>query len=389
MDISLEATERATATAAGRRASESKRRGPRPLALHIARAEWAWRSRDPSKLTNFYRGIKAYRDHSYRRTEIPLPIVWKCGESRLYDYGPEDGWPIFVIPSLINQAYILDLMPGMSLLHELQASGFRPFLFDWGRQTSESRRWSLEALMLKRMEPAFEWLQGITDRPPFVLGYCMGGTLATALACRCSGDIAGLALLAAPWDFSGQEMTAKGSSEQYQMLAATAGGAGSMSVDFLQMLFSQLDPLSVPRKFSQFATSDPTSAKATLFVAIEDWLNDGKPLGAEVAAACFLDWYGSNAPARGMWRINGDAVRPERLDLPVCLAVPENDHIVPPRSALALASIMGGCHVIRPGAGHVSMVVGQQAKHVLWEPLVAWLREIAALQKKPLVKRAK
>lgn len=374
MDASIEASKWIATTTVGGRKSHDKRHGPRPLALHIAEAEWAWRARSPSKLKNFYRGIKAYRSHPYRRIERMRHVVWEAGESRLYDYGPEDGWPILIVPSLINRAYILDLMPGMSLLNELRTSGFRPYLLDWGQQTNSDRRLSLDSWIIERLEPAFDWVCRTITLRPFVLGYCMGGTLSTALACLRPGHMAGLALLAAPWDFSNQDVTHQETTPHYHALASVAGGLGSISVDFLQMLFAQLDPLLIPRKFLHFAQSDLTSEKATLFVAIEDWLNDGAPLGAEVAAECFLDWYGNNAPARGLWRVNGEPIKPERLDLPICLAVPENDHIVPPRSALALTGLLKNYNVIRPKSGHIGMVAGQQGRDVLWKPLAAWLR---------------
>jgi len=165
------------------------------------------------------------------------------------------------------------------------------------------------------------------------------------------------------------------------ILASFAGFIGGTPVDLLQTLFAQIDPLTVPKKFSEFAKLDPASETAIRFVAIEDWLNDGTSLNAEIAHACFLDWYGNNTPGRGAWQIDGFQIRPDRLDLPVWLAVPEHDRIVPPQSALALADVLTNCEFIRPKGGHVGMVAGQNAEKLLWSPLLSWLQRIAALQK--------
>ena len=385
MDAGIETSQQNTASAIGSANSDDERHGPRPLALHVAEAEWAWRGQNPSRLKDFYSGVRAYRRHPYRRVRHALPIVWEISESRLFDYGPDEGWPILIVPSLVNQAYILDLMPEKSLLNELRASGFRPYLLDWGQQTSVNRHLSLDGWILERLEPAFDWVSKTVDVRPFVLGYCMGGTLSTALACLRPGDMTGLALLAAPWDFAEQKATTQQErSPHFHASASVAGELGAISVDCLQMLFAQLDPLLVPRKFSRFARSDLTSEKATLFVAIEDWLNDGDPLGADLIAECLLDWYGSNRPARGLWRVNGEFIKPERLDLPVCLAVPENDRIVPPGSALALTDVLNSYNIIRPRSGHIGMVAGQQAEDFLWKPLTAWLHQIVALQSRCL-----
>lgn len=360
-----------------------RRRGPRPLALHIAHAEWAWRTKNLPQLMQFYRGIKAYRQHRYQRTAAAAPAVWQCGTSLLRDYGPADGWPLLVVPSLINRAYVLDLMSGASLLNYVREHGIRPLLLDWAEPDRHDRSLSLDDYLLQRLGPAFDWLLQETAKRPLVLGYCMGGTLATALACMRPGDLAGLALLAAPWDFhSGRPATGHGTLPLHA-LAGMSGMSGSAPVDLLQTLFAAVDPMAIPRKFARFAMTSPTSTAATRFVAIEDWLNDGVPLGADLAARCWLDWYGNNIPARGRWKIDGVAIQPARLDLPTFLAIPTEDRIVPAASALALAKGLRNSEVIRPASGHVGMVAGRSARRELWSPLMTWLQRIAAMQKNP------
>ena len=369
------------------RAGYRPRRGPKPLPLHIAYAEMAWRANNRERLANFFRGIKAYRDHPYRRDAAPRPSVWRVGATSLEDDGPNDGWPLLVIPSLINRAYVLDLIPNAGLLSFLRDGGVRPFLLDWGDPEPSDRRLTLEDLILGRLESAFDWIIDETGRRPLVLGYCMGGVLATALASRRPFDCAGLALLAAPWDFQEGNFQEDHPALDHlatggHVLAGFSGMIGSMPVDLLQTLFSSIDPLAVPRKFADFAKMDPTSEAAKRFVAIEDWLNDGVPLGADFAAECLIDWYGRNAPALGRWKIGGHVVRPEQLDLPAFLAIPHHDRIVPTGSALALAARLPRAEIIRPQSGHIGMVAGQKAKKQLWTPLLAWLLQIAAMQKK-------
>lgn len=376
--------------------SHRPRLGPRPLALHIANAENAWRTRAPQRLASFFQGIRAYRDHPYRRIAKPRSPVWQSGSTKLIDYGPNQGWPIFVVPSLVNRAYVLDLMPGSSLLTFLREGGIRPLLLDWGQPGSRDRECTLDDYILDRLEVAFDWVRQATRRAPLILGYCMGGTLATALACRRSSDCAGLALLATPWDFKKDHPLANclsadglgfskdklGLSTEGLAFAAASSLVGSMSIDQLQAMFAMLDPMAVPKKFAGFARTSPTSEAASHFVAIEDWLNDGVPLAADLAAQCLIDWYGRNAPALGNWKVDGQNVLPEKLDLPAFLAIPSHDRIVPAASALALAAALPKATIIRPKSGHVGMVTGRKAKMQLWTPLLAWLQEIAAMQKK-------
>ncbi len=360
--------------------ARTTRRGPRPLALHVALAEWAWRTGSPTTLAEFFRGVRAYRNHPYRRAGASATVVWRRDESRLRDYGEDESWPLLVVPSLVNRAYVLDLMPDASLLRYLGDHGIRPFLLEWG---PAGRRMTLDDHIVDRLEPCFDWLRRTTGRRPLVMGYCMGGLLALALASRRPTDLAGLALLATPWDFHQGQGPADRLSAQRHLLAALAGMAGGASVDLLQTLFASIDPMAVPRKFARFGALDPASTAALRFVAIEDWLNDGVPLGADLTGHCILDWYGDNLPARGLWQIAGRPVRPQTLDIPAYVAIPARDRIVPAESALALAAELPLAEVIRPASGHVGMVVGARAARELWDPLLAWLRRIAATQKKP------
>jgi len=141
----------------------------------------------------------------------------------------------------------------------------------------------------------------------------------------------------------------------------------------LQTLFTLLDPFGVGDKFRAFARLDPDSDRARLFVAMEDWLNDGAPLVAGVARECLGRWYGENAPVRGEWRIAGLPVNPARISVPTFVAVPGKDRIVPPESARALAAVIPGAVLHAPAAGHVGMVAGAGAEGALWQGLLGWL----------------
>jgi poly(3-hydroxyalkanoate) synthetase len=137
-----------------------------------------------------------------------------------------------------------------------------------------------------------------------------------------------------------------------------------------------LDPWSVAEKYRRFTRLPPDSPRARLFVALEDWLNDGIPLAAEVARACLGEWYGENAPARGSWRIAGLPVDPTAIARPTFVAVPAGDRIVPPESARPLAGLIQGAVLHEPVAGHIGMAAGGRAERSLWRPLRDWVRTL-------------
>lgn len=318
-------------------------------------------------------GITRYRQHPYRRTLADPPAVWADGTTRLLDFGGDAARPLLVIPSLVNRGYILDLTAERSLMRHL-AGRFRPFLIDWGRPGAAERTLDLTGYVAGRIAASLDHVRAATGRSPVVVGYCMGGLLAAALAVLRPADVTGLALLATPWDFH---------ADRPELARALARGAalwmplvdqiGELPVDGLQSLFFGLDPFQVIRKFCAFAALPTEDARADEFVALEDWLNDGVPLVAKVARDCILGWYGDNLPGTGRWTVAGTAIVPAAVRTPTLVVIPAQDRIVPPPSAAVLARAIPGADSLTPPLGHIGMVVSARAKAQMWAPLGEWL----------------
>lgn len=334
------------------------------------------------RLQTFLAGVSAYQNHPYRRRARP-PKPWlSLGSTMVRDYGPPGGGaggatPVLAIPSLVNPAYILDLDTGASFVRHLKRAGFHPFLVDWAEPGPEELAFDVDDYIVKRLEPALAAVAAAANRPVVLAGYCMGGNLALALALRRPDLAAAVAFIATPWDFHAEGVAYR--------RAASAGLMGALAalppdapapVDMLQIFFAALDPTLSERKFRRFAALDPASPAARSFVAIEDWANDGAPLVRKVAETCLHGWYGDNTPGRGQWIVAGQTVDPAALACPAFVAVPRQDRIVPPDSALALAAKLPQAEVHRAAAGHVAMMAGPQARQGLWNPLVTWIKNV-------------
>ena len=330
------------------------------------------------RLDAFLTGVERYRRHAYRRDIDDAPVVWASGTTSLRDFGhgekTDGGVPVLLVPSLINRGYILDLSARRSFARWLSANGFWPFLIDWNAPAAAERQFGLTEYVLRRLEPALDTVSALTEERPLLLGYCMGGLLAVALAQRRAASLRGMALLATPWDFHA------GRPGQATALAAVAASmewlmtaTGELPVDVIQALFASLDPVLAERKFSAFAALDPASDAAQDFVALEDWLNDGVPLAAPVARECLSGWYGGNAPALGAWRIAGEPVDPAALGLPSLVVIPAHDRIVPPDSAEVLGRRLRDVTVMRPNVGHIGMMVSRGVESTLWPRIAEWL----------------
>ena len=317
-------------------------------------------------------GIAAYRRHPWRRELPEVPAIWREGGSRLLDFGGV-GPTVLLVPSLVNRAYVLDLAPGRSMCRFLAAQGLRVLLLDWGWPGELERSFSLTDYIAGRLERA---LVAAGERV-VLAGYCMGGLLAVAAAQRRPERVAALGLLATPWDFHAEDAAgAAALARLLPLLEPAMAFAGTLPIDALQMLFALLEPYGIATKYRSFGRLNQESERAKLFVALEDWLNDGVPLAAPVARECIGGWYGANAPARGAWRVAGLPVDPGAIDLPAFVAVSGRDKIVPPESALPLAGMIKGAVLHRPAAGHIGMAAGSGAEAALWRPFLDWVRTL-------------
>ena len=333
------------------------------------------------RLGAFLTGVERYRGHPYRRQTESGAAVWSSGTTKLYDFGgfgENGGRPLLLVPSLVNRAYILDLLPQRSFARWLAQNGFWPFLLDWDAPGLQERQFDLSDYVTGRLDAALDAVIELTGERPALVGYCMGGLLALALAQRRSESVSGLALLATPWDFhAGRRMQAEAMAGVAAALHGLMTMTGELPVDIIQTLFASLDPVLAERKFVGFAALDPDSEKASEFVALEDWLNDGVPLAAPVAQECLAGWYGENTPATGQWRIGGDPVDPSAIDMPSLSVIPANDRIVPPDSALALSAALPQSQTLRPNAGHIGMVVSRGVERTLWPEIAGWLARLS------------
>src|SRR5262249_19067151 len=154
-------------------------------------------------------------------------VIWRLGTTRLIDYGRSGDPAVLVVPSLINRHYVLDLLPERSFVGHLAENGLRPIVVDWDEPGPEERRFDLTDYIAGRLDAAFEAALSLADAPMAVIGYCMGGLLALALALRHRQQIACLAVLATPWDFhTGHEARARLLGAAADWLAASCGAAG-------------------------------------------------------------------------------------------------------------------------------------------------------------------
>ena len=325
-------------------------------------------------------GIQLYRSATYQREMPATPVFASQGSARILAFLPKDGHTpeaaLFLIPSLINRYYIMDLSEQRSIARYLASQNIACYLVDWGDPSDHEHGYDCAAYIRYFLQPMLHTIHAAhTDTPIHIAGHCMGGILAAGLAVQQPKDsISGLALLATPWDFSPEAMqTAAMGGKHRSTLEHDIDAHERFAGDHMLMLFYLRDPWLFQEKLRQFPSiTDPV--KRQHFIALEDWANDCVDLTRGVARDCLIHWGADNALMRGRWQAGDAPLTPERLQhTRLFFALPKHDRIVPPASSEALARHFPHATTIRPDSGHVGMLVGSRAQTQLWEPLKNWV----------------
>lgn len=327
----------------------------------------------------FLNALKRYRACTVARHFSDPSVIWQQGTTRLLDFSlaAHRRSPVaLVIPSLINRYHVLDLDKQQSFIRALAKAGFAPLMVDWGSPGPEEIQFGFDEYMSKRLLPALHVAQKLAGDKVHIIGYCMGGLLAAALAMHAAEAIRSLVFMATPWNFHGDALgreQAKRVQNMLPQITPILEQQGILPVDVLQCFFISLQPFVLLEKFLRFAAMKRGSKAERAFVLIEDWVNDGVPLPAKVAKTCLNEWYIDNTPFNGRWRVLGKSIRPQDISLPSLHVIPQNDKIVPPASAMDLAKGMNKATILQPECGHISMMCNAAARDKLWPALFSWL----------------
>jgi polyhydroxyalkanoate synthase len=316
-----------------------------------------------------------------------VPAAWQEGSSFLYDYSRPDetctppnadqSASLLIIPSLINRHYILDLEEGNSFVKYLAGKGVATYLASWGEPLENELHFSIDSYVV-RIGKMIDRIYNRTGQKVILTGYCMGGLLSLAAANLMPDKIKAIAFLATPWDFhSGDFPRLKIKKKQLTRVQKILGSYKKVPASFIQAMFYYMHAHLIGRKFEIYPLINTQTHFRQDFLAVENWVNDGISMTSAVARECFIGWVNNNNVANLKWKINGRHISPKFIShLPTFFAIPQKDSIVPPSCASPLVDYFQNRTIIKPGAGHVGMVVGTLAKSQTWEPFLAWIRKL-------------
>jgi polyhydroxyalkanoate synthase len=163
-------------------------------------------SLDFMKESRRWRGfLSQWLDSEPQTANTPRESVWKKNKAVLWYYSAAEKkyhTPVYLIYSLVNQPFILDLEPVGSKIKAFTESGFDVYLLDFGSPGYEDRDIDVDDYIVGYIQKgAKKVLRHSGASEISVIGYCLGGTLAAIYTALAEEPIRNLILIVTPLDF--------------------------------------------------------------------------------------------------------------------------------------------------------------------------------------------
>jgi len=306
--------------------------------------------------------------------QTPCDVVHAENKWRLLRYrgAPKHPLPVLLVPSLINRHYVLDLMPGKSLVEYLLAAGHDVFIIDWGTPGDEDRYLDFDEIVDRYLGRAIrKTLAAAGADRLHLLGYCLGGTFTAIHAAAHPASIASLVALAAPIRFAEGGMLTRWMRLPTLDIRAVVGAFGNMPWPLMQASFHLLKPTLLFQKARTAVDRAWDDEFLDGFFALERWGNDNVSFPGRAYAEYIERLYQRDALVNGTLRLAGRPVRLEAIRCPTLVVTFADDYIVPRASALPLLDLAAAKdkqHLDLRG-GHVGAVVSRKARDGLWPAL--------------------
>jgi class III poly(R)-hydroxyalkanoic acid synthase PhaC subunit len=162
---------------------------------------------DYEKESNRWKNVfKALTEPEPKMGHTPRVEVWRKNKSVLWHYPAKQKKyeiPLFFVYSLFNKPYILDVAPKTSVIEGLTNMGYEVYLLDWGTPGYEDKKIGLDTYIDKYLRTAVKRAirhSGVEEIT--LVGYCLGGTIASIYASVADEPIKNLIVATVPIDFT-------------------------------------------------------------------------------------------------------------------------------------------------------------------------------------------
>lgn len=284
--------------------------------------------------------------------------------------------PVLIVASLVNQPYILDLVPGQSMVEFLLRQGYDVYLLEWGRPRREHKDLTLEDLVLDRLPECIErTLEHSGQQELSIIGYCVGGLLTALYASlHPKAPVRNLVCMAAPINGEGLVSLKSWMGERFDV-DSLLDQYGNVPGDWMQNALRALRPLGKLAGAMNLLNNVDKPEVVTSNLRMSRWETDNLPFPGGVFRQLVRDFLRDNKFISGRWVIGGRRADPRNIRMPLLHLLAQDDHITPYESSRWLISIAGSRdkqEIVFKG-GHVGLVAGRGAETRMWPALDGWL----------------
>jgi poly[(R)-3-hydroxyalkanoate] polymerase subunit PhaC len=295
----------------------------------------------------------------------PGAVVARSELFELIQYEPSTamvrGFPLLIVPPMINKFYITDLAPGRSMVEFLAGQGFQVFVISWRNPDRRHRDWDLDAYGNAVLD-ALGAVRSIAKAPKAsVMGLCAGGLITSMVGAHLSrtgqlGQIASLCLGVTVLDQAHAGMAAALIDEPTARAATLASSRlGYLDGRTLAEVFAWLRPDDLIWNYwvNNYLQGQPPPPFDILY-----WNADTTRLPAALHHD-FLSLALSNALTRpDEATMLGSPVDLGRVDVDSYVVAGIADHIVPWQSAYRSTQLLGGpVRFVLSTSGHIASMV--------------------------------
>jgi polyhydroxyalkanoate synthase len=310
----------------------------------------------------------------------PHEVVYTRGPMRLLRFAPDKRrhkTPILFVYSLINRYYILDFLPGKSLIEFMVAQGFDVYAIDWGSASEAEQHMTWADYLGGLIRSAVRWTLRTSGAPDLTLyGYCMGGTMALAYTALHPEGIRNFVAQATPVDFHEAGVFTDWTHPARFKVDALVDAHGNVPIDVMESGFSMMAPVQRFTKWLDVCRRIDDPEFVTTFLAMEHWASDNVPFPGEVYRQYIKDCYQENNFCKGRMMVGGRRVDLGDIRCPLLNIIADNDVIAPPKSSEALDGLVSSTDkaTLRFPVGHIGLSSSSKGPKQMWPKIAGWIR---------------
>jgi polyhydroxyalkanoate synthase len=314
--------------------------------------------------------------------QTPKDTVWRRGKITLNRYRPQTDslhpLPYLMVPWLgISRPYILDMLPGHSMVEYLVQQGHDLYMLDWGEIAEEDKDLGLEDVVFKILPRAIDEILALSGADHINLnGFCLGGVISNCyLALHPDAPVKNYISIVTPVDFDQGGLFKVWLGHDEFPVDLIVEHFGGIPPHLMGVGFKMLRPTGDMAAYSGLWMNMNKKDYIQAFKAMNHWANDFVGMPGRFFNQLQKEFYFENKWLKGDLRLKGQRVNLKHIRQPMFVAAASKDHIVPPRAAQALMDAVSSTdkeYVELPG-GHISVFSGRQANKILWPRLHAWV----------------